>query len=590
MMLQEINLHNFKAFERFTITFGTDAFIVGANNAGKSTIISAVKACARMLAIARRSKPNWWTEDEGITRHAYSFTGKQVTLVEENLRHEFRPAEVRIVLRFKNGCKVIVVWPAEPDESNSLRTDNSFFYLLDDDDAQPRSPRAVKDLFPTIGIIPVLYPIELAERVLEAGYVRSNIDGRLSSRHLRNQMYLLEGEDSDTHDNRLREFYSFAEPWLPEISNMVLRRSWTGEQNVLDLFYTELGSRSEREMVWAGDGLQVWLQLLLHVFRLDGSSTVLLDEPDLYLHADLQRRLVRLLEEHPAQTITATHSSEILAEASPQSITWVDKARRRAVRRPQDEQLGVVATALGSAFNLHVAKALRSKVALFVEGADMRLVRGLAQKADATSLANERNVAIVKLEGFSNWDKVEPFKWLIDNLLEGSMAVWVLLDRDYRTEHAAETVVHSLNGMGVHAHMWERKELESYLLGVPLIARCCGMTDTDVTEMLASVTDSLRNKVYSRMLAEKTRRKADAKLSNESVIESFSDEFDDLWSNLRWRLYRSPAKEVLSGFNRMAQDSGGKAVSARQLARRIRTDELSHEMLSVLTEIEASIN
>ena len=65
---------------------------------------------------------------------------------------------------------------------------------------------------------------------------------------------------------------------------------------ILDLYYTEAGRRTEKELVWAGDGVQIWLQLLLHVFRLRERDVVVLDEPDVFLHPDLQRRLVWLLE------------------------------------------------------------------------------------------------------------------------------------------------------------------------------------------------------------------------------------------------------------------------------------------------------
>ena len=36
MRIQQLDLWNFKAFEWFTITLGTNAFLVGPNNAGKS--------------------------------------------------------------------------------------------------------------------------------------------------------------------------------------------------------------------------------------------------------------------------------------------------------------------------------------------------------------------------------------------------------------------------------------------------------------------------------------------------------------------------------------------------------------------------
>ena len=61
----------------------------------------------------------------------------------------------------------------------------------------------------------------------------------------------------------------------------------------LDLFYDDEGPRVPKEMCWAGDGGQVWLQVLYHLHRLRDVDVVILDEPDIYLHADLQRRLVR---------------------------------------------------------------------------------------------------------------------------------------------------------------------------------------------------------------------------------------------------------------------------------------------------------
>lgn len=73
------------------------------------------------------------------------------------------------------------------------------------------------------------------------------------------------------------------------------------------MYYRERGSPREREIFWAGDGYQVWFQILLHLWRVwDTADAVILDEPDSYLHADLQRRLVRMLEAMPAQVITAT--------------------------------------------------------------------------------------------------------------------------------------------------------------------------------------------------------------------------------------------------------------------------------------------
>ena len=43
----------------------------------------------------------------------------------------------------------------------------------------------------------------------------------------------------------------------------------------LDLFYSESGSNKPKEIFWAGDGMQIWLQLLLHVYRLRDADVAL---------------------------------------------------------------------------------------------------------------------------------------------------------------------------------------------------------------------------------------------------------------------------------------------------------------------------
>ena len=76
--------------------------------------------------------------------------------------------------------------------------------------------------------------------------------------------------------------------------------------------------RIDREVYWAGFGFQVWLQLLTHIFYRvnDKTNTILIvDEPDIYLHPNLQHELYTLVKENTEQVLLATHSVEIINEA-----------------------------------------------------------------------------------------------------------------------------------------------------------------------------------------------------------------------------------------------------------------------------------
>jgi predicted ATPase len=102
--------------------------------------------------------------------------------------------------------------------------------------------------------------------------------------------------------------------------------------NRISVFYREPGSRTPKELSWSGDGLQIFIQLLWHLYSARDASTVILDEPEVYLHPTLQKRLVALLNSLPAQIVIASHSSNILNAAPPNCILYVDRRRGLAVR------------------------------------------------------------------------------------------------------------------------------------------------------------------------------------------------------------------------------------------------------------------
>lgn len=57
----------------------------------------------------------------------------------------------------------------------------------------------------------------------------------------------------------------------------------------------------------------------------------MLDEPNVYMHADLQRRLVRLITPMFSQLIIATHSLEIIEEVPSDCIIPIDSQKRHMI-------------------------------------------------------------------------------------------------------------------------------------------------------------------------------------------------------------------------------------------------------------------
>ena len=579
MRIQQLDLWNFKAFERFAMTLGANAFLVGPNNAGKSTLISAVRVAAGMLEHASRRKPTGHRAHGHRRAATHSLRADQYGLVTENLRHQFRSGESAVSLRTDTDLILTGVWPSDDDEHGQ----EPFFYLRHPDERKVSQPSEVRDLTGQIGIIPGLYPINHTETVLEKKYVRQNSQGRRSSQHARNQLLLIR------RDGEFDEFNEFVTFWLPEVEKLSVTTRRELADLELDVLVQERGDRTPKELFWVGDGVQIFVQILTHLWRLRPAEVVILDEPDLYLHADLQRRLVRLLDSTAAQTITATHSSEMLAEASSESVVWVDKTRSRAIRRPKPASLEDLSTQIGSSFNLRLATALRARTVVFVEGDDMSIIRELAKTIGADHLAGERNCAVIEIKGFSNWVQVEPFKWFVSNFLDGSVEVFVLLDRDYRPDEEVVKVRSTLEAIAIHAHIWKRKELENYLLDPEALARASNTTPTYISSHLASITDNMTDDILGQF-AEK--RHFSSPPGSKNMARTFSDTSRELRpqpEDPEWRLHRYPAKRILNALNRTLQQAGHTTVSTKNLARQLRPPEIPEEMRNWLNEVDSNI-
>ncbi len=195
-MITSISLRHFKAFRRMRVPLRSQSVLVGPNNAGKSTVIAALRATANMIRLGRRLTANRRAEDGGA---AWSFSGAQVALVEENLRHEFREERTELAVAFEDGARLEAVWPV----SGSGDEAEPYFVIYDRNAVRLRRAAEVRRSLPVVAAVPPLRPIDRDETVLSTDHVRANLDTTLSSAHFRNQLFLLQqtnGDDENAFD------------------------------------------------------------------------------------------------------------------------------------------------------------------------------------------------------------------------------------------------------------------------------------------------------------------------------------------------------------------------------------------------------
>ncbi|MDT0532625.1 AAA family ATPase [Micromonospora sp. DSM 115977] len=576
-MIAELQLSNFRAFTAYRVQFRKENVLVGPNSAGKSTLLMALRFARTCVRQAYRVKPSEARQHRGSWIQSYPAPIRNFKVLRESVRHEFRDSEeASLTLRWKNGASITVVWPATSEEDEA-----PYFYLRNTIGNNPRNIAQVRAEFHDIASIPALSTLEHEEEVLDSEYVRQHLDSHRASRHFRNQLLQL------ANTGLWGEFCEFAAPWMGgfELSEPTVAYAIGGEPGI-DLFYREPGSSKEKEVVWAGDGFQIWLQLLLHLYRNRREQTVLLDEPEVFLHPDLQRRLMRVLTSLDQQFLFATHSAEVLAEVDRSSILWIDKTRKRAIRNPQSESLEAMSSHLGSSFNLALAKALRARGVLFVEGEDVRLLRSLSATAGMPSITAETRLAVVPIEGFSNWQRAEYFGWIAQEFLNNAVSGLLIVDRDYRTESQVQEIEDRVRQTGITVHTWSRKEVESYLLNAETISRLSKCPVDEVTFLLEQATAAEEQQCFTQLTAHLLQSENKSKKSAATLMKESQDKFTKNWPDPEYRIRIAPPKSVLATVNQGLQARGHKAASFTAIAKHMRLSEIDREMLYVLERIE----
>lgn len=573
-MISRLELSAWKGFREYSIDFnGTTTTLIGPNNAGKSTIAGAIRLCASLIDHANRRSAGDAAARRAGRPNAYTVTNADLeaaVFTTENLLHEFRLIPPNLKLTFRNGAELRLDWVVNDAE---LRLETGFFTFTG-------RGRSDQEFDYSIGVVPTLSPLEASEVVLTDRRIRGNFTTRLASAHFRNQLYWTHGRTTEWED-----LEAFLLEYTPEIAGLRFDVEPIGRGlRTIDLYYQETGTLHERELIWAGDGLQIWLQILFHLWRERGRATIVLDEPDVYLHPDLQRRLARLASNLDKQVIVATHSLELLTELGPSTAVAIDRLATRS--KPLLARTGFqeAADIVGSGLAFGLARAFTKPLVLCLEGKDKTLINRIAGGLGCVRLATEQGVAQVSLDGFSDYQRVANFAKMMQQL-DYTGRIFVVLDRDYRDDRTIAQIIEKLHRTGARCHVWQRKELENYLLEPELVARAADIPLTNAGSLLNEVINSMYEESKERWIEQRFRLR-DKRLDEGKMITKVTRSFEVAWSSRENRSGLVPGKSAIAALSQVLHDRYRVPMSSRKLASFVKADDLSQEVRALLNEVE----
>lgn len=581
--ITSISYKNYKAFKKFSVSLHEFNILVGPNNAGKSTVIGSLKILAEGLRKARTKKPERVAGIDGNTVLGYRIDLKHVPVTTENVFYNYNDSEPAIVrFRLSDGAYLQVYFPSKDECYLNYESESTII----------KTPSEFKKRVPLeIGYVPILGPVEHEEKLYQKEAARLALLTHKASRNFRNIWYHY-SEDFDDFKSLVQSTWPGMDISPPEVN-------FFEPKPIISMFCPE--ERIPREIYWAGYGFQVWCQMLTYIIKNKNASIFLIDEPDIYLHSDLQRQLLSLLKSLGPDIIIATHSTEIICEAEIADILIVNKNNKSANRITNISQLRTVFNVLGSNLNPVLTQIAKTKRVLFLEGKDFQVLSKFARILKYEQIANRTDFAAVPIEGF-NPTRLRAFKEGIEKTVGFKINSAVIFDRDYRSENEIKEEKKDLELGNIFAHIHTRKEIENFLL-IPEVIEAAIISrikernkrtneknkfNERIKEVLDSVSSQFKYKIQSQLQSHRLKyeKKLNPIIDDATIIETILGDFDKLWSNLKDRMRIIHGKDFLSALNFYLQEKYKITITNTNIINSFKIENIPSEVIEIMNKIE----
>jgi len=582
-MISSIQFKNFRALHNYKVNLKEFNVLVGPNNSGKSTVLDALRLYSGAYRSVSRRKPERIQLECGRIVEGWSVPESALLIGTENIRSEYTEETATVSYSIGRGKKLVLSFPYHGQITLHMEMDGII----------PRSARKFRDEFPvSVAIVPTLGPFERDEKLVQDRTVELGARSHRAPRLFRNLWYH-EAEHFENFKVALERTWPGTTIQIPELDYE--------NDNRLTMFMSE--DRIPREIAWAGFGFQIWIQLLTHIVRSSGSTMLVVDEPEIYLHPDLQRKIVKILRECGPAIVLATHSVEVINEVEPHEVLLVERGKKDASRLSSLPGIDRAITLLGSSQNMHLTRLSRGKKILFVEGQDRRLLKKLAAKSGFEDMFEASALTTVPVQGFSGHEKIEHAQWAFESVLGSGMSVGAIFDRDYRCHEEIESIKNKLSDCTSFIHIFEYKEIENYLLQPSVVERCINARlqylvgtgkllitpSVDAEKLLKKASEFCKNDVVAQLAAHKYRFLRHGATDLSSIISEITSQLDSNWQTWQGRISKVPGKSILTSLNRILDEEWGVSITAPQLASAMKKTEIVPEIKSMFERLHSTL-
>lgn len=495
MRIKNIEICNFKGLKFVQLNnCGDINAIVGKNNAGKSTILHAIDMAGLAL------KVQTWDFFQPKLEIKDLFTN--VGEFSINITYEDN-SFINIKASPNYGPQFEGIQPSEKQKFTSvLVLPDVGFGMLNRQHQTPLNViRQIENrFFSNISSLDILYTIKYYA--------------------IRNER----GLSPESYQEVIEEIKNY----FPDIDSIDSDRT---EQDLATLTYTEYARKLD--IVYSGTGLKHFLDVIIKTI-ISGAKIVLLDEPEMGLHPDIQRRFIeylhKLSEQKGIQFFMATHSQVLLNYAD--TITYYRITNingQREVFRVENDAVYTLLNDLG----IRPSDVFNQDMCLLVEGATEivffeHIIR-VIYKDEFSKIA----VAILQYGGGAA-ESIISGSIDVSNITSAQRYTFWIRDKDTSLSEQpspnSTKFVNCLTAKNIHAYIWKKREIEYYF--PDKILEYAQQGDTHKQKMVIKIKNGKQEKKFRDAAEEYSICVPKGKYLRQLLNEHLKDK-DDLDDEIR---------------------------------------------------------
>lgn len=570
-MIKKMTLKNYRCFEDYTINFKDETLIVGENNAGKSTIIEALRIISVTANKLFKNRQYINANDSlNIPKNIRGF----------NLNLDVYKVDLRSIVYFYKeniNAEIIAEFENNVIFKIYLNSECVFATIYNKSGENIKSITNAKKMNENdlkVNIMPRLNLIREKEKKLATETIERDQYTYLSSLHFRNEILLYKNDYFLIFKNIAEKIWS----------GLCIDDVEYSSDNDEVLFWIK-DNQFTSELGFMGSGLQMYLQIIWFIAKNSSGATIILDEPDVYLHPNLQKKIFNYIKSMNTQIIIATHSVELISEADFKNVFQIDKTRR--IQRYSNGLSNVqnIVEKIGSVQNMSLLRLGLSKKCIFVEGLDVKLLNKFYKILYPEKIELLSDLPIIELGSFTRYEQALGVSKLFYKETEGNFKCICILDRDYRMENELNRIKKNAEDAHLNLHIWERKELESYLINPNVLYKFIkdNVSYEDFISGLNYALDSFYYELmdqYSNAIHEVDRSKNIQTTNQEARLY-----IDARWDSLDKKLRLINGKNLLSFIIKYMKEKYKVSINKNKILDKFSVEDVDKEIKNVIDSI-----